>query len=107
MRIHSESILKHGQREAFLAYRDHLPEFATFIDDIQKIVVESREESIRQKMWDAAQNIQDERQVVNNEIMQKFILGVDITEVYSRPRVTEACMNAGLIGGSAFDLRTG
>lgn len=45
MRIHSESILKHGQREAFLAYRDHLPEFATFIDDIQKIVVESRDES--------------------------------------------------------------
>ncbi|MED5373635.1 MAG: hypothetical protein VX899_21640 [Myxococcota bacterium] len=45
MRIHSESLLNHSPREAFLAYRDHLPEFAPLIDDIQKIVVEKREES--------------------------------------------------------------
>ena len=45
MRIHSESVVNHGQSEAYLAYRDHLPEFATYIDDIQKIVVESRQET--------------------------------------------------------------
>lgn len=44
MRIHSESILHHGQKEAYLAYRDHLPEFAVYLADIQKIVVESRQE---------------------------------------------------------------
>ena len=34
-------------------------------------------------------------------------MGVDITEVYSPPRMEEACSNIGPIGGSSLDRRTG
>ena len=34
-------------------------------------------------------------------------MGVDITEVYSRPRIVQMGTSMGLIGGDSFDLRTG
>ena len=40
-------------------------------------------------------------------IVSKILRGVDVTEVYSQPRIAAACMEVGLIGGSSLDLRTG
>lgn len=44
MRIASESIIAHPVDRVFEAYRDRLPEVATYLDDIREIVVHRREE---------------------------------------------------------------
>jgi hypothetical protein len=43
MRIHTESLIRHPQREVYEAYRDRLPEIAAYIPDVKEILVESRE----------------------------------------------------------------
>ena len=40
-------------------------------------------------------------------ILGKVMSGADVTEVYSPPRIAASCLEAGLVGGSSFDLRTG
>ena len=40
-------------------------------------------------------------------MLREILMGVDITEVYSRPRVVQMGMSMGLIGGDSFDIRTG
>ena len=69
--------------------------------------MESKTEEVRERIWDCAKSIAENRKKENNNIFHKKILGVDITEVFSRPRVAEACLSAGLIGSSSMDIRTG
>ena len=61
----------------------------------------------RQELWDSAKHENNKNKNMNNHILAKIIAGVDVTEVYSRPRIAAACQEAGLVGGSSFDLRTG
>ena len=66
---------------------------------------------------DTLLNLMEEMKSRENEIsklieedkfmLQKVLLGVDITEIYSRPRVVQMGMSMGLIAGYSFDLRTG
>ena len=41
----------------------------------------------------------------DKNILKKILLGVDITEVYSRPRIVQMGTSMGLIGGDSFDNR--
>ena len=45
MKINSESRINHPQSDVYLAYRDRLPEVASYIPDIKEIRVESREQT--------------------------------------------------------------
>ena len=44
---------------------------------------------------------------IDQDIIKRMIMGVDVTEVYSPARVTEACKKLGLSAGSFFDLSNG
>ena len=39
-------------------------------------------------------------------ILSKMIMGVDVTEIYSRPRIVKMAVSMGLVGGNSLDLRT-
>ena len=45
--------------------------------------------------------------IENRKILAALIRGVDITEIYSPERVTQACKKQNLVPGSALDLTTG
>ena len=42
-----------------------------------------------------------------NEILRGFLLNVDVTEIYSPPRVAEVCKQFNMTPGSSMDLATG
>ena len=73
----------------------------------KKARADSTTTNVQKEIWESARALLLQKENVDKEIIAKMILGVDITEVYSRPRVAEACSRMGLVGGSSFDLRTG
>ena len=74
---------------------------------LNNLAVESPQMEIQQEIWDSAKKALQERKVESDVILGKGMRGADVTEIYSPLRIAAACLEAGLVGGSSFDLRTG
>ena len=74
---------------------------------MNSVKVDLTQEKLRLEIWDAAMRDTMDRRVELNQVLGKILRGADVTEVYSQPRIAAACAEAGLVGGSSFDLRTG
>ena len=74
---------------------------------MNSLEVDMTAENARRETWEAAIAISNIRHEEDNEVLAKILRGVDVTEVYSRPRGARACVKSGMIGGSSMDLRTG
>ena len=51
--------------------------------------------------------IRDEEDDVNRRVLMMVTNGVDVTEVFSPPRIVEMAVSMGLVGGKSFNLKTG
>ena len=51
--------------------------------------------------------VEEERNRVDKRMLALMINGVDVSEIYSPPRVVDMAVRMGLIGGSSMDLKTG
>ena len=74
---------------------------------LNNLAIESPQTEIKQELWDSEKKALQERKVESNDILGKVMRGADVTDIYSPPRIAAACIEAGLVGGSSFDLRTG
>ena len=70
----------------------------------QTISYRTDEESTGSQMDDASIGMLND---VDRKILSAFILGVDITEVYSPERVARVAKKFGLVSGSSMDLTNG